>query len=582
MRSALAAALLLLLLGAPRASGTSPIATTISPDEQPRTGYRDASGKLEVMNEGGLRVSVRTGTLKPPRGYTPLEVVLQNAGLAPRQVRLAFNGHFGAGARTSERVVEVAPLQRVVAWLPVPAELHAGNLDVQVPGLLRKVQPVYLDDSRDGAVLVLGTAKNFEADTGLKETEENQEPLFAARFLDEREAPRELAAYVGFPVVVVSDTAAVPADVWSVLEAYAASGGRLVLTRPSRDAEERLPLLPVSDSLPRVLYGFGQVRRCDQPSACAEALGSLLGEDLGGPVHPMGPPPRWERGNALEQGAVPLLSSARAPVGRFLLVIFAFALAVGPGGLMLARRRGPVAVLFLVPLVSVVTCLALIAWSVVVDGFAVHAARYSLTWLDGERSRAVSLGVTAWYANLSPEPPKFPTSSVLLAPEDGDEALADLDWTGGLTVTQGFLPPRTYREWGEVAVLPSRARLVLRDEEGVLRVQNALGAPLEKGYVRRGGAHYALPELEDGAEGVLGAPLPEAEVAQPADAMLVEMESVLYERLVREKTGFRADLPEGGFIVRIGGRGMTPTAAMPVELEAGMHLVRGQVEEGRP
>jgi hypothetical protein len=574
--STLTVAVLLVLLG------SSP---AVAEEERVRAGYRNGSGKSEVLQEGSLRVSIRTGVLKPPRGYTPVEVVLQNTGPIPLQARLSFQGHYGTGSRTSERTVEVGPRARVVTWLPVPAAQQAGNLNVDVPGLPRMVQAMYLDDAGDGAALVLGTVKDFETDIGLRETQSEQEPLFAARFLEEREAPRELSSYVGYPVVVVAmDATRLPADVWAVLEAYAATGGRLVITRPSRDVLERLPLLPATGRTDESPYGFGRVRLGarsggDSHGMVLEPTGS--GTALG-MVNPVGPPPRWERGSALRNGATPLLESARAPVGRFLFLIFAFALAVGPGGLMLARRRGPVSVLVAVPLISLVTCLALVSWSVLVDGFAVHAARYSLTWLDGERSRAVTLGVGAWYANLTPGSVKLPGSSTLLPPGDAEEPPADLDWTEGLTVTDGFLTPRTYREWGEVSVLPTRARLVLRQEGNALRVQNALGAAIEEGYVRRGNATYRLSALEDGAEAALQGPVPASELGQPTEVLMDQLGAALFDRLLKNKAAFRAALPEGGFIVRTGGLGMAPTSSVKVELEAGVHLMRGQVQEVRP
>jgi len=577
--SAVSAALLLLLLGTSPIDDASPVE-----DTRPQTGYRNASGKVDVLEESDLRAAIRTATLKPPRGYTPLEVVLQNSGPVPLQVRLSFQGHYGMGSRVSQRTVDVGPRGRVVAWLPVPAALQAGTLTVDAPGLPRMSQPMYLDDAGEAAVLVLGTVKDFEAGTVMQETQESQDPLFAARFLEQKEAPRELSAYVGYPAVVIAgDATQVPSDVWAVLEAYAATGGRLVLTRPPRDVRERLPLLPTDTSSQEALYGFGHVWQCQGATACGVLLANLPSDVTGGPVSPMGPPPRWDRGDALQSGLQPLLTNARAPVGRFLLLIFAFALAVGPGGLILARRKGPVAVLVVVPLVSLVTCLALVAWSVLVDGFAVHAARYSLTWLDGGRSRAVTLGVAAWYANLSPDAVQLPGTSTLLPPESGDEAPAALDWTEGLTVTDGFLPPRTYREWGEVAVLPSRARLVLRDEGGSLRVQNALGTALEEGYLKRGGVHYRLPALEDGAEGVLEKPVPEEPTPMLADDLLRHMGGGLYPRLVHDtKSRFWLALSEGDFLVRTGGLGMAPTSALKVELEAGVHLVRGRAEEARP
>jgi hypothetical protein len=565
-----------LLLGAPGAFASTPF----NPEEKVPTGYHDASGNSEVLTLGALRVTVHTGALKAPRGYTPVEVVLQNAGPVPVPARLSFQGMYGNGNRVTERTVEVGARQRLVTWLHVPAVLQAGNLTVDIPGEPRQLQPVYLDSGRQGALLVLGTAKNFEALTGLPKTEEDASPLFAARFVDPKEAPRELSAYVGYPVVAVTEEALeLPADVWAVLETYAATGGTLVLPRPPRDLRERLPLWPSRGVPKEALYGFGLVYTCETPVGCSTLLSTAVSEDSEGPVKPIGPPPRWERGNALRGGHMPLLSSARAPVGRFLLLIFAFALAVGPGALALSRRRGPVAVLVMVPVVSFVTCLALVSWSVLVDGFAVHAARYSLTWLDSERSRALTLGVGAWYANLAPDPVKLPVSSALLAPDDTEDALADLDWTGGLTVERGFLPARTYREWGEVAVLPSRARLVLRGEGSARRVQNALGARLEEGLVRVGGAHYRLPALDDGAEGPLGTP-----VELESDWLKLEQNPIdrAGSRLLPRSVTFTTLLEEGDFLVRVGGVGPAPTSVVPVELEEGMHLVRGRVEEVRP
>lgn len=578
MPRALPAALLLLLIGAPAALATSPLR---EPSEPAPSGYQESTGDTKVQSAGDLRVTTRTGVLKAPRAYTPLGVVLQNSGPVPLPVHLSFEGIYGATYRTIERTVEVGPRQRLVTWLHVPAAMQAGNLAVESPGLERLVQPVYMDnDRRHGALLVLGTVKDFEAATGLPKTGENESPLFSARFLDVAEAPRELSAYVGYPVVAVTEEAtAIPADVWAVLEAYAATGGSLVLTRPPRDLRAHLPLWPASGMPVEALYAFGEVHLCDTPAVCRTALDALLTEDSEGPVKPIGPPPRWERGNALNGGHQPLLSSARAPVGRFLLLIFAFALAVGPGALVLSRRKGPVAVLVAVPLVSLVTCLALVSWSVLVDGFAVHAARYSLTWLDAERSRAMTLGVAAWYANLSPDVVKLPVTSTLLVPDDVDEVLADLDWTSGLTVDGGFLPPRTYREWGEVAVLPSRARLVLRRELDGFRVQNALGARLEEGYVKLGAAHYRLPALEHGAEGTLGAP-----ASVDPEGLKLEQSPIDRGggRLLPRAVHFSAPLEEGGFLVRMGGVGPAPTSVVPVELEEGLHLMRGRVEEVRP
>ncbi|MFP2963740.1 hypothetical protein ACLEPN_39945 [Myxococcus sp. 1LA] len=579
MRSAWTVALALLVLGAASASAMSPAAEP-APSGY---GYMDASGTFESRTHGDLRISFRSGALRPSRGYTPLDVVLQNTGPVPLQVRLTFQGHVGSATRATSRTVEVAPRQRLIAWLPLPAAFQMGTLGVDVPGLEPLLNHVYVGSSYGGSVLVLGSLEDFDDTVGVPRVEASGSPLFSVRAIEPRDAPRELSSYVGYSVVVVpGDTAAIPADVWAVLEAYAASGGRLIVTQPSSDMPERLPLFTENVTGKSVPYGFGIVRLCRSAQECGQVVNGMLGATIPGVVTPVGPAPRWERGNALAGGVAPLLDNAMAPVGRFLLLIFVFVLAVGPGALMLARRQGPVAVLIAVPAVSIITCVALVAWSVLVDGFAVHAARYSLTWLDSERSRAVTLGVSAWYANVSSGPVRFPVTSVLLPPDSHDDALTDLDWTSGLTVTHGFLPPRTYREWGEVAVLPSRARLVVRSEGGTVRVQNALGARMEKGVVRVGNQRYALPALEDGAEGGLGEPLPEIET--PVSQLLLGADGrpLAHERFEAAEVNFRVPLPEGGFVARLGGLGPMPSSAVEVELEAGVHLVRGQAEGGRP
>lgn len=545
----------------------------------PGVGYRPVSETAEPLTQGEvLRASVKGGTLRAPRGYTPLEVVLQNTGPVSRPVRLSFRGHAGSGSRTSSRTVEVGPGQVVSTFLLVPPLTPAGTLKLDSPGVESFPVSVYMEGANTRAVLVLGTTAAFEAATAIPRAEK-EAPRFSARFLAAKEAPRELAAYVGYDaVVLLEDVATVPADVWAALEAYAATGGYLLLPVPSRDVRQRLPLLPASASGELSPYGFGRVRLC---GGSAQSCGTMLGADLStskAAVQPVGRPPRWERSRvALANGAQPLLDNARAPLGRFLGLIFLFTLVVGPGGWMLARRKGPVALLIAVPAVALVTCGAIVLNSVLVDGFGVHASRYSYTWLDRERDRAVTVGLGAWYANLSPGQVRLPAMSALVAPEEGQEQGVDLDWTNGVTVGSGFLPSRTYREWGELAVVPSRARLVVRRDGDTVRVQNALGAPVTGGTVWLGGRAYSLPELADGAEGAAlvtnEAPTPsgvEAFLKLPQDAE---------RRFNFDREGLLERPADGDFMVQMGGVGFAPTATeLELELREGVHLVRGRVD----
>ncbi|WP_342376424.1 hypothetical protein NVS55_34710 [Myxococcus stipitatus] len=542
------------------------------------TGYRDATGSTLSHSRGLLRVTMRRDALRPPQGYWAVDVVLHNQGPKALPVRLSFQPSSGEVSHTIERRVEVGARQRVVVWLPLPVSWYSGQLTIEAQGLGPIVDTLYPDSDRSEPVLVLGTPKAFESAVDIPKHEEAADSLFSARFIDDLvDAPRDLALYTGFrAVVLASEASKVPAEVWAALESYVMAGGRLVITRPVRGLETYLPLWKAGSSA-TAPYGFGSVVSCKgQALECQGLLREVLRRDPSDPVglvNPVGIQPHMSMNSDL----VPLLTSARAPLGRFLLLISAFALLAGPGAWMLAKRRGPLAVLLAVPVVSAVTCLAIIAWSVLVDGFAVHTARYSLTWLDGARSRAATVGLGAWYANLSPEPLKLPVSTVMLPPIESAGELADMDWTGGLTMGSGFVPSRTYREWGEVAVVSSRTRLVAKLEDDSLRVQNALGAPLEEGFVRMGGTLWRVPALREGEEGT-GTPEAEPEEDTVAGALVDRaFDAGIRQRLWGVVQPFRADLVEGEFIARVGGPGPMPSSSLPAQLNGAAHLIRGEV-----
>ncbi|WP_052519660.1 hypothetical protein [Archangium violaceum] len=606
MRERLPAALLALLLGVfpMLAVATEPTAVVMEPataEVEPATaevdseegeedwspGYLEVPGQPVEVSEGGLKVTVVNSVLRPPGGYIPLEVVLFNPAATSRSVSIRVESQRLGRAQVTTRQVEVGPRQRLSAWMPVPSTAEGGLVRVNSPG--SSIQPFhfYSVEPAGQPVLVLGSEEAFQSGTKLPRVKDKAR--LAVRFIPQQDAPRELALYVGHRMVMVAgDVTALPADVWSALEAYAATGGYLVLLRPPRDVAARLPLL-TQTPMGVLPYGFGWVRVCGQPRECGEGLLTdvRLMEESGvghvGVITPFGPPPSWQRGpfsnhHLLNDGEVPLLPGVQAPVGRFLLLITLFVLAVGPGGLMLARRKGPVALLIAVPSVALATCLAIVAWSVLVEGFAIHASRYSLIWLDRDRDRALMVGLGGYYAHLEPEGLHLPAQAALIGPDlDWESQATEADWTNGMAVTGSFLPSRTYREWGEVAALPSRARLSVRREGEGLRVQNALGAPLASGYVRLGGKLWQLPELADGAEGE--ATLASASVDKVSFSSVADFSVLARRRFSRVSwPSLSEPLPEGGFAAKLEGPGLLPSSALPVELHEGVHFIRGRVD----
>jgi hypothetical protein len=541
-------------------------------------GYTDSTGDMENLETtDGLRVTVRDRTLRAEQGYTPLEVIIHNTDAVPRTAKLNFRG-YGSGASLTSRTVEVAPRQRIATYLLIPSAMQSGTFTVESPNLRSRNANVYLDDTNAVSSMVLGTSKALEASTGLPRAAENRTPRLHARFIVAQEAPRELGAYVGYDTVLVTeDAASVPADVWAALEGYAALGGALVLARPPRDVKQRLPLLP-RDIPARAWfdYGFGRVYLCQAGAADCGAGLLQVNEENFPPLLAVGSPPRWE-GNrmALRGGEQPLLPNAVAPVGRFLILIFLFTLVVGPGGLVLARRKGPAALLIGVPSVALFTCLIIVADSVLVDGFVTHATRYSYTFLDRPRDRAITASVGGYYANLASKRVQMPAYGVLMAPDDTEEWTVDVDWTDGGMGVDGFLPARTYAEWAELAVVPTRARLVVSREGGGVKVQNALGSPLQTGYFQFGGKRYELPWMADGAEAL--ATEVRGEKAEATVEDLLQLPLGMKKR-TRELVDFTHFLRDQEFVVTLGGNGFAPLASLPVQLHEGVHYVRGQVD----
>ncbi|ADO74999.1 hypothetical protein [Stigmatella aurantiaca] len=566
---------------AQEAPQTEAVAELTSEEEAPvPIAYNALNGSLESFDGlGWLRVSIRNSTMRARRGYSPLEVILQSSDAVPRQVTIEFSG-YRPGSAAITRTVELGPRQRLATSLLIPAPLTSGSLRVTSPGFKpQQSNGAYLYQASGLSALVIGNQQGFEHGTALPHAEEDQAAHVGAVFLTAQQAPRELAAYVGYDLVMVTEeVASLPPDVWTSLENHAAVGGSLMIALPPRDIRQRLPLLPAGEGHgPWTAYGLGQVALCAPGAAgCSAALNGLSAK-RGLPIQPreFTQGDMYDRRLALgEPSEAAMLPNAMAPLGRFLVLIFLFTLMVGPGGLYLARRRGPVALLLGVPAVALVTCLLIVADSVLREGFVTHTARYSYTLLDRPRDRLITAAVAGYYANLASGPIQVPAQGVLLASDDASEWELGVDWSGGGMKAEGFLPARTYLEWGELAVVPTRARLIVRSEGSRVKVQNALGASLQKGFVRLGGVHYALGEAADGEE-LVAKPVTGWEKTPLSTHLPIA--SPLAGRS-RQDLAFLAPLEDGEFVVRLGGAGFSFLASLPSELHEGAHYVRGKVD----
>jgi hypothetical protein len=333
-------------------------------------------------------------------------------------------------------------------------------------------------------------------------------------------------------------------------------------------------------------YGFGRVRLCGADAdECARGIrdDALLSERQ---VKPHGAQVRYRRSISLfarliggyygvdepqHQGAG-LLPQATVPIGRFLLIIALFTLVIGPGSLWVARRRSTFFLLLTIPGTAAITIGSIVLYSLLGEGLGAHATTRAVTLLDRKHDRAISVGVYAFYANLEQEGAAFGKLDAVLSPEEGERSEVPIDWTQGARFGAGFVPSRTYREWGVLSVRSSRARLTARaTADGAVLVQNALGGKIRQGQVRLGGKLWELGELADGHE---GRATPAALDAEPPGARLDYADRLDYEALERVD----GPLAEGSFRALLQTNDALPLQGLELEHHESETLVAGEVD----
>lgn len=546
----------------------------LDPDDPGRTQkptvllrYQLAQLQRVTVGGGATKVSAETNAPTPASGSFPVRVFIDNSA-GPRQViSLSYRGNVTGSFHTVSRQVEVNAGERRVVNLPAPSEMRYGTLRASGPGITEGGEAsVYFNGTYapNKVVLSLSGPEKFEQFIG-KPPSYSRADVFVMT-IPAPEAPVELAAYTGYDAVILPDAATLETlgeAQRRAIEAYAATGGHLVLKGPLRATA----LFPLYDGTPEGAqhYGFGRLVVVDG----APTSGDLTLR-LATPVRPQGPVPEYERrygGNKLE----PLLPQATAPLGRFLLIITLFTLVIGPGSIWVARRRGPAALLVTIPGTAAVTCVAIITYSLVADGFTVHGAMYAFTRLDSKQHRAITAGVTAYYANLAPGKATFSASTAPVPPWDDNRErfVADMSWRDGLTMGSDFVPSRVYREWGFLSVEPTRARLALKQQGNTWVVQNALGHRLTSVAVRIDGVTWEATDVRDGGE---------AQLRRGAGPRYRGgNEGRRFAPAVPDAIA-RQDLGDGQFLARLEGEGFLPTGGVRLSLHASEHWVRGEVE----
>lgn len=220
------------------------------------------------------------------------------------------------------------------------------------------------------------------------------------------------------------------------------------------------------------------------------------------------------------------------PLLLFLALVTGFALAVGPGCLLLlARFRRKNLILLLAPLLSLLATLILIGYGLLIDRLDYQVARLSSTYLDQRNQIAITHSQNAIFSGRKPNPVPIAPSQLLSVTQfcssshqyrwRFDESFVVNAINSPTSVTGTIMRARTLHQITTVGVVAheSKFRIELPEESDdgnpTLTAVNQLGFPIELAIVRHKKSIYLLRDCPSGTT----IPLLEVSEAEVSDAL---------------------------------------------------------------
>lgn len=421
-----------------------------------------------------------------PDGYTPVVVRIQ-AGAAAEVVELEAE----LGSASARDRVEIAPGATAVHTLLLP-----GTDDAYAPPLVRwrsqssqgQLRAQRLSGNDTGIAVVLdpadrlGLARLNAALSDVPSARWRPSGTDLARRLDAAELP---ARWQGWPsrltlLATPEGEAQLDEGQRQAIATWTRTGGALFVTDPAS-----------------VAWWSRYGARAEAVDAAAPA--TALRQRLTAINAYAGRDP----------AAHPVPGTGELPLGWFLTLAIVFAVLAGPVNVWWARRRGAMHLLLLTtPLISVGTCLLLIAIALLADGIGRKRSVQQVVVLDQAGQRAVVFTAATWFCAIAPG--AFPLDPddrlVSRAPRTGgfnarDRRQLALDWRDGGQMADGWIPARVNSQGAITQVRPERRRLALTRLPGGWRLANGLDvAVLELHWRDAEGRLWQCGGIAPGAE----------------------------------------------------------------------------------
>jgi hypothetical protein len=215
-----------------------------------------------------------------------------------------------------------------------------------------------------------------------------------------------------------------------------------------------------------------------------------------------------------------LLAETSVPVRGLFVLVLLFALLIGPVNIILLsiyKRR--IWLWWNVPVISLLTCLAVFGYAMFSEGWTSRGKIATLTVLDERCHRATSLGHLSFYCPLTPSAGlHFSTDTDVARLETqpnwrryvgrystGESGLRRVDWTNDQHLTTGWVTARVPAYFQIRKNEDRRERLnIEKKPDGSFAVVNALGANIQRlYYADASGRIFEATEIAQGAERTL-------------------------------------------------------------------------------
>ena len=319
-------------------------------------------------------------------------------------------------------------------------------------------------------------------------------------------------------VVTGEDIRQMPPDVQSALRRYVECGGALLvldgLELPENwELRESQKSAPLTDAVGFVNYniGFGQCivsTEADTDHLTSEQWGEIV-ESWVKTATP------WQIGRTIEEAnhMFPVVSKGLGvPVRGLFLLMLLFAVAIGPVNLIvLSRQKRRIWMLWTVPVISLLTCVAVFAYATFAEGWNRHGRTEGLTILDERIHRATTIGWTAFYASLTPGDGLHFSYETQLTPQaynigrfgpSNSGTAKTIDWTQDQHLASGWMNARVPAHFMVRKSEVRRERVTVRTEaNGRLKIVNGLGADIRQFWLAdRNGTIHIARDIRAGAE----------------------------------------------------------------------------------